>query len=93
MKKIIEKLNQDGTRFTIKGITTYKGEAKPFKVNVSEYSNGSKIISIGEDGKWWGDSMNVEKFGPTCVWLFSYDMFERKSTFKIKYKDVTLIEE
>lgn len=93
MKKIIEKLNQDGTRFTIKGITTYKGDIKPFKVRVSEHNNGLKIISIEEDGKLFGQSMSVEKYGPTCVWLFSYDMFGRKSTFKIKYKDVTLIEE
>lgn len=93
MKKIIEKLNQDGTRFTIKGITTYKGGEKPFKVNVSEYDNGWKLISIGEDDMLFGKSMSVEKYGPTCMWLFSYDMFERKSTFKIKYKDVTLIEE
>lgn len=93
MKKIIEKLNQDGTRFTIKGITLYRGGAKPFKVRVSEYGSGMKIISVEEDDMLFGKSMSVEKYGPTCMWLFSYDMFERKSTFKIKYKDVTLIEE
>ena len=93
MKKIIEKLNQDGTRFIIKGITTYKGDIKPFKVRVSEYGSGRKIISVEEDNMLFGKSMSVYKYGPTCVWLFSYDMFERKSTFKIKYKDVTIIEE
>ena len=92
MKEIIKKLQQHETRFTIKGITTFKKQPKIFKVSVSEYDNNLKLTSINED-TLFGKGMNVSKFGPTCVWLFSYDMFERKTTFKINYKDVTIVEE
>ena len=46
MKEIIKKLQQDGTRFTIKGITTYKKEPKPFKINVLECENDHTITSV-----------------------------------------------
>ena len=92
MKEIIKKLQQDGTRFTIKGITTYKKEPKPFKINVLEYENDHTITSVNED-TFMGKGMNVDRFGPTCMWLYSYDIFENKTTCKINYKDVTIIEE
>ena len=36
--------------------------------------------------------MNVEKYGPTCVWLYTFDMLEKKTKGKIKYTDVALLE-
>ena len=35
--------------------------------------------------------MNVTKWGPTCVSLFTYDMFGRKIVGKIKYANVRFI--
>jgi len=90
MKEKIEKLQQHETRFTIKGVTTYKGDPKPFKINVSDYKGGHIIISVNED-TFIGRGMNVDRFGPTCMWLYTYDMLENKTTFKINYKDVTII--
>ena len=90
MKEIIKKLQQDGTRFTIKGILTHKDEPKLFKVNLTQFNSGVVLHSIYQD-QLFGEGMNVDKFGPTCVWLYSYDMFGRKTTFKINYKDVTII--
>jgi len=90
MKEKIEKLQQHETRFTIKGVRTYKGDPKQFKINVLECKNGHTITSVNEDA-FMGKGMNVDRFGKTCMWLYTYDMFERKSTFKINYKDVTII--
>ena len=41
----------------------------------------------------WHSGMNVKKFGPTCVTLYTYDMLKNKTTSKIKYEDVTIIKE
>jgi len=37
-------------------------------------------------------SMNVNKFGPTCMTLYTFDMMDNKTVSKIKYADVTLID-
>ena len=43
-----------------------------------------------ECGSIWNafHGMNVQKWGPTCVTLYTYDMLSKKSTGKIKYSDV-----
>ena len=38
-----------------------------------------------------GNTMNVNKFGPTCMTLYSFDMLGKLTTGKIKYSDITLI--
>lgn len=35
-------------------------------------------------------SMNVTKFGPTCITLYTYDMLGTRTGGKIKYDDVTI---
>jgi hypothetical protein len=40
----------------------------------------------------WNSGMNVNKFGPTCVTLYSYDMLKNKTTGKIRYEDVEILE-
>jgi hypothetical protein len=35
--------------------------------------------------------MNVTKFGPTCVTLYTFDMMSKKSVAKIRYADVEII--
>ena len=37
------------------------------------------------------DGMNVTKWGPTCVTLYTFDMLGKKSVGKIKYKLITII--
>jgi len=93
MKEIIEKLKQHGTVFTIKGITKYLNEPKQFIVSVNEYENSPPITYISENGRLFSRSMNVNKFTATSIHLYDYDMFGQKSTFKIKYEDVTIVEE
>ena len=91
-KEIKEVLKKGDTRFTIKGITSYRkgddGEygdhPKLFKVNKSGDSiNVDELLSIS--------GMNVTKWGPTCVTLYTYDMLGKKSVGKINYKDITIL--
>ena len=35
--------------------------------------------------------MNVNKWGPTCVTLYTFDMLSKKTTGKINYKNVNII--
>ena len=43
-----------------------------------------------ECGSIWSEfhGMNVSKWGPTCVTLYSYNMLQKKSTGRIKYSDI-----
>lgn len=91
-KEIKEVLKKGDTRFTVKGITSYRkgddGEygdhPKLFKVNKSGDSiNVDELLSIS--------GMNVTKWGPTCVTLYTYDMLGKKSVGKINYKDITIL--
>jgi hypothetical protein len=93
MKEIIEKLKQNGTVFTIKGVTNWQDEPKQFTVTVTEYEHTTPITSISENIRFISRSMNVKKFTATSIHLYDYDMFGQKLTFKIKYEDVTIVEE
>jgi hypothetical protein len=37
--------------------------------------------------------MNVRKFGPTCVTVYTYDMLGNKTSGKIKYKEIKFVKE
>ena len=43
-----------------------------------------------QNGSIWNafQGMNVRKWGPTCVTLYTYDMLSKKSTGKIRYSDI-----
>ncbi len=90
MSKEIKKLLKEGdVKFTVEGITTYcKGED-------GEYGMNPKIFNVNKDASaincdWSG--MNVTKWGPTCVTLYTFDILGKKSVGKINYKDITLKE-
>ena len=40
----------------------------------------------------FGKAMNVQKFGPTCITLYTFDMLGKKTIGKIKYEDITIVE-
>ena len=83
-------------RFTVNGITEYgrkkDGEygkiAKVFRTS-SPNKNGL-IGSIYED-RPFSQGMNVNKWGPTCVTLYTYDMLGKRSVGKIRYADVRFV--
>lgn len=92
MKEIIEKLKQDGTVFTINGITDINDNLKQFKISETKYEH-STIFSVEENNRFTMRSMNVKKYTPSGIVVYDYDMFGQRGSFKIKYKDVTIVEE
>ena len=89
--KIKEQLQQGNVKFTIKGITTYcKGKD-------GEYGDNPKRFKISDDAdaihtSGFGiDGMNVTKWGPTCVTLYTFDMLGKRSVGKINYREINLI--
>ena len=101
MKKGISRIreilmNEVDCKFTVNGITEYgrkkDGEygkiAKVFRTS-SPNKDGS-IGSIYED-RPFAQGMNVNKWGPTCVSLYTFDMFGRKIVGKIKYANVRFV--
>ena len=85
---IRKKLEKGGVKFTVKGITTYcKGDD-------GEYGMNPKIFTVTKDaGSICAEynGMNVTKWGPTCVTLYTFDMLGKKSVGKINYREINLI--
>jgi|TARA_B100000767_G_scaffold40033_1_gene33655 hypothetical protein len=84
---IKEQLQKGEVKFTIKGITTYRSDDN------GEYGMNPKIFKVSKGGDSIYaefDGMNVTKWGPTCVTLYTFDMLGRKSVGKMNYKDITI---
>jgi len=88
---IKEQLQKGDVRFTIKGITTYRSDDN------GEYGMNPKIFKVSESGDSINvdellsvSGMNVTKWGPTCVTLYTYNMLGKRSIGKISYKDVSI---
>jgi hypothetical protein len=89
VKEIKARLESENIKIQIKGIFDINNELKTFKIwHDKEYN----INSLQED-VIFGRSMNVDRFGPTCMWLFSFDMMGNKISSKVKYSNVIIIEE
>ena len=87
---IIQKQLQEGdVRFTVKGITTYRSDEN------GEYGMNPKIFKVSKGGDSiyaeLVNGMNVTKWGPTCVTLYTFDMLGKRSIGKINYKNITII--
>ena len=67
------------------------GRIQEYKVYNSDPSDvGSFAIT---ENTSFGKMMNVNKFGPTCITLYTYDMLGNKTPGKIKYSDIKFVEE
>lgn len=77
IQKIRKILKSTEVEFTVKG---HLGVFKTTCFDEDAKENGS--IWNGFHG------MNVSKWGPTCVTLYTYDMLSKKSTGKIRYSDI-----
>ena len=86
-------MNEGGCNFTVKGITNYGKKEDgsygdiPKKFHTVKIEGEEHCGSISEG--WSG--MNVNKWGPTCVTLYTYDMLGKRSVGKIKYSDVRFV--
>ena len=92
-KEIKEQLQKGNAKFTIDGITSYTRGGED-----NEYGDFPKIFKVNEGGDSINpdeilsfDGMNVTKWGPTCVTLYTYNMLGKKSVGKINYKDITIL--
>ena len=55
------------------------------------YENGDvKSFSL-QKAVMCGDSMNIEKLTSTCIVLYSYDMMEQKTTYRMKFNEIELV--
>ena len=85
---IRKQLQKGEIEFTVKGITTYcKGDN-------GEYGMNPKVFTVdGDAGSIWSEyhGMNVTKWGPTCVTLYTFNMLGKKSVGKINYKEIEII--
>jgi hypothetical protein len=56
-------------------------------------SNNSDLESFAiTENSTFGKMMNVNKFGPTCVTLYTFDMLGNRTSGKIKYEDIEFVE-
>ena len=95
IKEIKEQLQTKEIEFNIKGHKSYQ------KGPDGEYGDYPTIFRThgcnrgGENDaifKGFSNGMNITKFGPTCITLYTYDMLSKKTVGKIKYEDVTILE-
>ena len=94
IKKVREILRtEDGVKFTVNGLTEYGKDkdgkygqvSKIFKARQGYKQNHNSSIGTNFD------SMNVTKWGPTCVTLYTYDMLGKRAIGKIRYSDVRFV--
>jgi hypothetical protein len=77
LAEIRAKLMQDGTEFKCYG--------RLFKVSKTEFPSMDPIYAIGRDEGLFGPRMNVNKFGPTCVTVYTFDMLGNRTSGKFRY--------
>tara|TARA_B100001093_G_scaffold506427_1_gene565307 strand:- start:712 stop:1122 length:411 start_codon:yes stop_codon:yes gene_type:complete len=66
------------------------GRIQEYKVYASDRSD---VMSYAiTENTPFGKMMNVNKFGPTCVTLYTFDMLHNRTSGKIKYKDIKFVE-
>ena len=92
-KEIKEQLQKGNVRFTIDGITSYIRGGEN-----NEYGDFPKVFKVSESGESINvdellsvSGMNVTKWGPTCVTLYTYNMLGKRSIGKIKYSEITIL--
>ena len=71
------------------GVKDVLGRIQEYRVYSSD-ENDLESFGISENSTF-GKMMNVNKFGPTCVTLYTFDMLGKKAIGKIKYSDIEII--
>jgi hypothetical protein len=92
--KLIKKLLETKkVEFTINGLTEYNrkedGTYGQVPILFHTHCRDGKTESIYDE---YMRGMNVNKFGPTCVTLYTFDMLNNRTTSKIRYEDVEILE-
>ena len=94
IKEIREKLRSGKeVKFTVKGINElgeFNEEKNTFERIPKVFRVSKSSDSIHHD-RIFGEGMNVNKWGPTCVTLYTYDMLKKKSVGKINYSNIKIL--
>ena len=87
-KVVVERINSllKDESFTFK----YKGIIYVLDCYSISQVTGRRSYSVNKVGSYGSNGMNVEKIGPTSLSLYTFDMMEQKSTYKM---DMSLIED
>jgi len=86
------KLQEGNIIFTISWFKDYYGELKELRTSpTNEHEKISGAI-WENNGLFFGNGMNVTKWGPTCITLYTFDLFKTKTVAKIKYSDITILD-
>lgn len=96
IKEIKEALQIPGTKFTHPTKITGKKEfvmveEKKWNYETDKLEGTGMVSSICEEGMSWR-GMNIKKFGPKCVSLYTFDMMGNKTVGMIKYENVEILE-
>jgi len=83
-------MTQEDVVFTC-GIKDALGRIQEFRVHGYEMTDEMNYCIT--ENRDFGKAMNVTKFGPTCITLYTFDMLGKKTIGKIKYSDVVFVEE
>ena len=82
-------MTQEDVVFTC-GIKDCLNRIQEFRVHGYEVTDEMNYCIT--ENRDFGKAMNVTKFGPTCVTLYTFDMLGKKTIGKIKYEDITIVE-
>ena len=92
-KELKYQLEKGNVKFTIDGITSYTRGGEN-----NEYGDFPKVFRVTEEAEsiyvdelLSVDVKNINKWGPTCITLYTIDMLGKKSIGKIKYSDITIL--
>jgi hypothetical protein len=87
---VTEKINSlaEGDSYTFK----YRGIVYVLDCYSISHVTGRRSYSVNKVGTYgtYGSGMNIEKIGPTSLSLYTFDMMEQKTTYKM---DMSLMEE
>ena len=70
---------------------TFKYKGEEYRLDCYDVYGNEKKYSVWTN-KVFGEGMNIEKFGGACAWLFTYDMMKNRTTYKLKFEDMEVIE-
>lgn len=81
-KEIVERINtlKVGDSFTFR----YKGIVYEMDCFSIMESTGRRSYSVNKANAYGRNGMNVEKINPTSLSLYSFDMMDQKSTYKME---------
>ena len=89
MKYSVEKTRE----ILMKGDVVFSLKGSKDTFTTGKIYEWSKEGYSGHISKDMFSQMNVNKWGPTCVTLYTYDMLGNKTTGKFRYKDIEILDE